>query len=258
MQIEHVNPDCTCPGKTCNRCKLTLCYGKFHRNRYAKTGIQNPCVDCKRKRQKERTSSPKAKEKARAYSMKYRHRPEVQERLSVQQKKRRAHPKRREKILVSARIYRKRPEVQSRERARKKSAKYQEWRSQTEVQEKERERQRNLQKYPETRFKKSIRQSLRRARQRSVKGTYTAQDIQEQLKRQGYRCYYLGCGQAKFEKDTQNLYGYRFHVDHLIPLSRTDATPSNDISNIVLACPACNLKKHDKLPHEFYEGGRLF
>jgi 5-methylcytosine-specific restriction endonuclease McrA len=43
-----------------------------------------------------------------------------------------------------------------------------------------------------------------------------------------------------------------YHVDHRVPLSRGD---SNDISNIVLACPHCNLSKGAKLPEDF--AGRL-
>lgn len=39
-----------------------------------------------------------------------------------------------------------------------------------------------------------------------------------------------------------------YHVDHRIPLSRGG---SNHPSNLVLACPNCNLSKHDKLPHEW-------
>ncbi len=43
------------------------------------------------------------------------------------------------------------------------------------------------------------------------------------------------------------------------PLSRVAGTdiPANDISYLVLACPACNLSKGDKFPWEFPEGGRL-
>jgi 5-methylcytosine-specific restriction endonuclease McrA len=39
-----------------------------------------------------------------------------------------------------------------------------------------------------------------------------------------------------------------------VPVSRGG---SNDISNIVLACPSCNLQKGTRLPHEWPEGGRL-
>jgi 5-methylcytosine-specific restriction endonuclease McrA len=89
-------------------------------------------------------------------------------------------------------------------------------------------------------------------KQIAVKGSYTPTQIQEQLKRQKYKCYYGFCGYAKFMKQPNGM--SLFHIEHVVPLSRGG---SNDISNIVLACPTCNLKKHDKLPHEFPEGGRL-
>lgn len=44
----------------------------------------------------------------------------------------------------------------------------------------------------------------------------------------------------------------RYHIDHRIPLSRGG---SNDISNLVLSCPHCNLSKGAKMPYEF--AGRL-
>ena len=82
----------------------------------------------------------------------------------------------------------------------------------------------------------------RKAQKKAVGGSYTPQQIQEQLKRQKARCHYC---KVKLEK---------YHVDHVIPLARGG---SNDIHNIVLACPTCNMHKHDKLLHEWLEGGRL-
>lgn len=97
----------------------------------------------------------------------------------------------------------------------------------------------------------------KRARKRNIPGEFTTAQIQEQLQRQHYRCYYLRCGQAKFLKDKKSPYGYHFQIEHIIPVSRTEYDPSNDMSNIVLSCESCNASKHDKLPHEWSEGGRL-
>lgn len=97
----------------------------------------------------------------------------------------------------------------------------------------------------------------RRARKKSVQGSHTDAQIQEQLKRQRYHCYYAACGFAKFKKHNGR---YIYHIDHTFPLSRVAGTdiPANDISYLVLACPSCNLQKHNKYPHEWFEGGRLF
>ncbi len=96
----------------------------------------------------------------------------------------------------------------------------------------------------------------RRARKRSVAGVHTPDQIEAQLKRQHYRCYYAACGHAKFEKRNGK---YVYHIDHTFPLVRVAGTdtPANDISYLVLTCPACNLSKNDKFPWEWPEGGRL-
>lgn len=92
--------------------------------------------------------------------------------------------------------------------------------------------------------KMRIHRRNRRARLREVEGAHTAADILAQLKRQKNTCYYCHC------KLTDG-----YHVDHVIPLSRGG---SNGPENLVIACPTCNLSKHDKLPSE-WEGsnGRL-
>lgn len=82
----------------------------------------------------------------------------------------------------------------------------------------------------------------RRARKLAAPGIHTAQDVRKQYERQHGTCYW--CGKKSI----------KYHVDHVIPLSRGG---SNWPDNIVIACPTCNLKRTNKLPHEFYEGGRL-
>ncbi len=93
----------------------------------------------------------------------------------------------------------------------------------------------------------------RKARKAGSGGSYTLREIAEQLVRQKHTCYYC---QAPFEKVSTQAGDiiYRYHIEHVVPIARGGR---NDISNIVLACPTCNLHKHDKLPHEWPEGGRL-
>jgi 5-methylcytosine-specific restriction endonuclease McrA len=83
----------------------------------------------------------------------------------------------------------------------------------------------------------------RRAKKRSVGGTHTPADIAFKFESQKGRCYWC----------QQELESGKFHVDHIIPISKGGP---NGPENICCACPSCNLKKHNKMPHEF--AGRLF
>jgi 5-methylcytosine-specific restriction endonuclease McrA len=78
-------------------------------------------------------------------------------------------------------------------------------------------------------------------RRRGAKGSHTPEDIQAQRKRQRNKCFWCSCSLSS---------GY--HVDHVIPLSKGG---TNHATNLVLACPSCNCRKHAKMPSEF--AGRL-
>lgn len=107
--------------------------------------------------------------------------------------------------------------------------------------EKLRERAREYHQTPRGREVARTRNHRRRARKASAPLGLPFNE-QAQLKRQKSRCYY--CGRKLTE----------YHIDHVIPLSRGGC---DGAENKVLACPDCNLSKHDKLPHEWAEGGRL-
>lgn len=74
----------------------------------------------------------------------------------------------------------------------------------------------------------------RRAKKRSAPGAHTAQQVQNLLQKQCFRCAYCKSSIKK-----------KYHIDHIIALANSG---SNDISNIQLLCPACNCKKQDKDP----------
>lgn len=86
-------------------------------------------------------------------------------------------------------------------------------------------------------------EARRRARKCNAQGSHTADDVKRQYEAQKGKCYY--CKQ-KVGKD--------YHADHAIPLSRGG---SDGPENIVVTCPTCNLRKRNKLPHEWMQGGRL-
>lgn len=82
----------------------------------------------------------------------------------------------------------------------------------------------------------------RRARKMNAPGVFTQSDVDLQYTSQKGLCWW--CGDA--------LNG-KYHVDHVIPLVKGGTNWPN---NIVCSCADCNLRKHDKLPHEW--NGRLF
>ncbi len=93
-------------------------------------------------------------------------------------------------------------------------------------------RKKNPEKYKESWKRKD---SNRRARHLKAEGKHTKQDIKIQFDKQGGLCYW--CSQ-----DTST----RYHVDHVIPLSRGG---SNYPENLVIACKTCNQKKTNKMPY---------
>jgi hypothetical protein len=64
--------------------------------------------------------------------------------------------------------------------------------------------------------------------------------------RAGNRCEYCRMHQA--------LQGATFHLEHVIPISRGG---TSELSNLALACPACNLKKSDRVEVTDPETGDL-
>jgi len=74
------------------------------------------------------------------------------------------------------------------------------------------------------------------AKRRQAEGTLSRGIIAKLKLSQGGQC--VLC-QSKLE---------RFHLDHIQPLSR-GGTHTDD--NVQLLCPRCNLRKSNKLPHEF-------
>jgi hypothetical protein len=92
-------------------------------------------------------------------------------------------------------------------------------------------------------IKRRLNEHNRRARVKGNGGTFTFKELNEQFERQEGFCNYCGgLLYASFDNDV--------HIDHMTPISRGG---SNDISNIVLSCAPCNLKKGSKTAEEFLQ-----
>jgi len=77
----------------------------------------------------------------------------------------------------------------------------------------------------------------RRARELAAPGTHTAKDVQRQYELQRGRCHWCDVS-----------VGDDYHVDHIIALTLGG---SDGPENIVIACPSCNMSKHNRLPTEW-------
>mgnify|MGYP006935480359 CR=1 FL=1 len=82
-----------------------------------------------------------------------------------------------------------------------------------------------------------VQQHKRRARKRGAEGSHTKEDIKELYKKQNGKCYWCSC-----------VLNNKYHVDHIIPLSR-GGTDYKD--NLVISCQTCNQRKYTKTPDEF-------
>jgi 5-methylcytosine-specific restriction endonuclease McrA len=76
-----------------------------------------------------------------------------------------------------------------------------------------------------------------KAKRKKAVGRHTVGDIVKILKRQDGRCVYCKTDIKK-----------RYHVDHIIPLTRGG---TNWPDNLQLLCPSCNLRKSSKKPELF-------
>jgi HNH endonuclease len=81
-----------------------------------------------------------------------------------------------------------------------------------------------------------------RTRMRDNGGSFTNHEFNKLLAAQEYSCYYC---HVPFFNNT--IYA-RYHIDHKTPISRGG---SNDIFNIAISCPTCNLVKGKMTDEEY-------
>ncbi len=82
-----------------------------------------------------------------------------------------------------------------------------------------------------------IKSHRRYAKKLKAEGSHTVSEVLAKLKNQNYKCHYCSINIKQ-----------KYHRDHMDPLIRGG---SDNISNIALTCPTCNLKKHTQTAEEF-------
>jgi len=88
------------------------------------------------------------------------------------------------------------------------------------------------------------RAARRRAFLAGLPGSFTPSDILRLYEEQGGRCFYCG----------DDLRG-GYQVDHKIPISRPELSPTNWPENLCCACRRCNARKHNLTAAEFLAKG---
>jgi 5-methylcytosine-specific restriction endonuclease McrA len=220
----------------------------------SKDGLQVLCKTCDKKRAKAYYEKNKEKKLAKDRERYERNKEKILERHKEQRKKdperfrknkRKTYLNNRESILESVRRYRK----ENPEKFQESIKKYRE-NNREKVRQTNREwRKRNpdyksdyYKRHPHLNAEKS---SNRRALIRKCRvGRLPKGYKQIVYDTQKGKCWWCG---KKLNKE-------KWHVDHLIPLSKDG---KHCLSNMVASCPACNWSKSNKLPHEFMEGRLL-
>lgn len=245
-----MSPDSTTM-KCCTKCGETKPLGMFPLSKQSKDGHKPHCKACNSAYQREYAKTHK--EQRRAYDAIWREKnreSELKRFADYRERNReRLRVRGREKYHASAEKqaeYRRRPENKARKTAYDK-ARY--WadlersrsiRRQYRIKYPDRVAESDRKKRANRERRLPIEQNMRALRA-GAPGKHTAEDIALQMKSQNGKCWWCG----------KQIKG-KYHVDHRVPIARGG---SNDPGNLVISCPTCNLRKHDKLPQEW--NGRL-
>lgn len=232
------------PPKRCTKCQqeypATTEY--FVPEKRSRSGVSSICRICKRKYMQEYSHRPEVRAHKRIVDAEYR-KLHIEEMREYDRQYSASH---RNEKRAYMREYAQRPEVKERVRIYQRQyyrnadsrLKRREYGHRDEV----KLRRRLYHQSPKGKASAKAGKQKRRAFEHSSNGTIAATDVYQQYVAQKGCCWH--CGKHLAEK---------YHVDHLIPLSRGG---ENSPRNIVISCPECNLSKGAKMPYEW--NGRLF
>lgn len=202
--------------KTCTKCKIEKQEKEFSKHCNNKDGLQHQCKTCN-------------------HNYAIAHSKHIVEKIYIWKKN---NP---DKVKNSNAIYRQK-------HPGKDTARMAEWRRNNP--EKDKEKRRAWQKANPDKMKQATlnwqkkhpeslkaNNSKRRARKVGNGGCHTGEQIKQMFFHQKGRCFTCG---DKIDK--------KYHIDHITPICKGG---TDDISNIQLLCPFCNMSKNKKTHHEF-------
>lgn len=210
--------------KKCSKCKVDRPFDMFTRTVLTKDGLYPQCKECRKAYRV--NNKEKIKEKDRLYNK--------NNNEYVTKKKREYYQKNKDKVYKQNKAYRDNNKEKVQDRFRLYYQKNKE-----EIAKKAKE-------YRKTdKWKISVKNSHYKRRTITKKGDATSEQLSE-LQQNAKVCYW--CNKPLKNKVV--------HVDHYIPLSKGG---EHTLSNLVISCDTCNLKKHAKDPIQFAQSiGRLF
>ena len=223
--------------KTCSKCKILTSKTHFYKDRKGKDGLRSQCKECFCKLTQ--AYKLKNKDKVREIARKYRE----ANREKIRNLLRGWASRNRERIVQYRKAERMAKPLQVKERSQRHRKKYP-----VEIRERNRKwallnadrYKLRMRTYREKNRERCFTQSRNyRARKLKAGGVHTKEQVASLYQRQKGYC--ICCRKAL---------GKEYHIDHIFPLSKGGR---NDILNIQLLCPNCNLSKHDRHPIEFMQ-----
>lgn len=211
--------------KICTKCKIEKSTNEFIKDKNKKDGYYSSCKDCRKEYLKNN------KEKRYQYNKEY----WKQNRDKLIQQNKDYRNDNLEKCLESSRNY----YYKNKEKCLENKKEYY-LKNMEAIKQYKKELRANATE--EQKEKERLRGRTRSANRRAVTGNHMSiKTIRTLLAQYGYKCYYC---ESKINQKEKNS----FHIDHYIPIAKGG---TNEISNLVISCPTCNMSKGAKMPEEF-------
>jgi len=227
--------------KICSKCNIEKLTTEFHAHRDSKFGVGGRCKLCRAEydKQHRQNSKDKISERKKKYAQANKEKIAEYKKQYAQANKEKIAEQRKRHYINNKEVILERNKEWTHNNKECRNEYYKQYYHDNK--ERKAEWGKQYRQTPKGKAKDKAKNHNRRAQKRNSGGKHTGTEILNLFDLQSGTCPYCN---TKLHKTGKNKY----HSDHIMPLSRGG---TNDISNIQLLCPPCNLSKHDKFPEEF-------